>query len=186
MSTNRLPRGSRRFLSSFASGPIKIGLVSTATFCICSGFAAAQEKADGTPSKQLPPVTVQTSSKAPVTTKKKRKGQQEIKETTTAKAEPIGVSGAADMQFIPIEGTVLEGYRVSSISDVGPFGRETAVNNSIFGQRHLSRSYQEHAGDIDGRSLSPKSVHSQYVASRTRQSPHNGYARLHHHHFVSR
>lgn len=57
MSTNRLPRGSRRFLSSFASGPIKIGLVSTATFCICSGFAAAQEKADGTPSKQLPPVS---------------------------------------------------------------------------------------------------------------------------------
>lgn len=122
MSTNRLPRGGRRFLSSFASETIKIGLVSSAAFCMCLGFAAAQEKAEDTPSKELPAVTVQTVSKAPVTTRKKPKGQQESKETTTAKAKPIGESGAANMQFVPIEGTVLEGYRVSSISDVGSLG----------------------------------------------------------------
>jgi iron complex outermembrane receptor protein len=152
MSIIRLLDSATLSLPRVVSKTMKIGLLSTAAFGTCLS-ASAQENANSTPSKELPPVTVQNASKPPATTKRKPKGEKKIEGPTASKANvATETSIAADIQFVPVEGTVVDGYRVSNISDVGPLGERplltTPYSVSVISQDLIKNTQATSTDDL--------------------------------------
>lgn len=109
--------GPRVLKAAFSSTVFVIGYLTPLS-------AFAQEEPANKGAKELPPVTVQTARVTPKA-KKTAKGKEKL--AKTAKSEPIQASAAqpesSEINLIPVDGSVVDGYRVSNASDVGPFGQ---------------------------------------------------------------